>query len=842
MIRTMARTTRSSDRAVRPPARRGRSPDSLRWGLLTAAIVGTVLLGSSWTVAPASGDGRSLASTGIRATADVAGPIFESTDRSFGTGNLTASGPDSGCALTPATSPSCGVHAVSSDVSPTPVLGFQRSTLSRDSPPAVAFANAAWDAAASELVFFGGSSDGVGQTWVLSNGTWQNLTGSGPAPAARWGATMSYDAQPGVDSVVLFGGCGSVCPMNDTWLFSGTGWREVTAREVAPPAAYFSSSTGWGANGTLLYGGCRDNPCSIESNQTWAFQDTPTCEGYFGAPCWTNLTRVENLGRSSPPGLAGSSLALDPTVGPVNGTAVLYGGQCDTCSSLDTNATWLFDGSRWTDATGSYSGPVYPRQGRAFASLFWDPASSRLYLYGGLNQSTGAGYTELYATDVDSWFSASSPVDPVATFGMATASGLDFGSPSPLPSVLVGGNSTTAGWQNSTWAFEPSVVTAVHVVPVIAETNAPVHFFSNSSGGYRASAEWIFGDGASSGGGNASHAYPRASVYAARLNVTDDCGVQNITSISVTVLPFALGLVVPTTLDAGATGVFSSAPANGTAPFNFTWSFSDGTVAFGPSVSHVFSSPGPADVVVTVRDAVGTNVSERLPITVNSSLSGLVTASPPSVDEGATTIVSASGVGGSPSYNCSWTLPNGRTAIGPNVTYLATSVGEAEFGVTIRDQGSGIWTTTFSLRVYPALTFSASASATNFFSGRTVSFSVAISGGAAPYSYAWHFGDGGTSTSSTPHHKYSGSGTFLVNVWVNDSGGGHFHQLIDAKVARISGGLIWDLAGLPLWQLIAVGAAVLVAVGALAALVVRRSRRARAAEVPVSPGGKRRSP
>jgi PKD repeat protein len=50
-----------------------------------------------------------------------------------------------------------------------------------------------------------------------------------------------------------------------------------------------------------------------------------------------------------------------------------------------------------------------------------------------------------------------------------------------------------------------------------------------------------------------------------------------------------------------------------------------------------------------------------------------------------------------------------------------------------------------------------------------VNFSVAVSGGTGPYTYAWLFGDGANSSLASPEHTYANPGSFLVQVWVNDS-------------------------------------------------------------------------
>jgi hypothetical protein len=65
------------------------------------------------------------------------------------------------------------------------------------------------------------SSNGplLGDTWLFSNGTWQNLTLRGHPPA-RTGADLVYD--PIAGAMVLFGGSGSTALLNDTWTLNAS--------------------------------------------------------------------------------------------------------------------------------------------------------------------------------------------------------------------------------------------------------------------------------------------------------------------------------------------------------------------------------------------------------------------------------------------------------------------------------------------------------------------------------------------------------------------------------------------------------------------------------------------
>ena len=63
------------------------------------------------------------------------------------------------------------------------------------------------------------------------------------------------------------------------------------------------------------------------------------------------------------------------------------------------------------------------------------------------------------------------------------------------------------------------------------------------------------------------------------------------------------------------------------------------------------------------------------------------------------------------------------------------------------------------------------ASTRNVGEGEAVQFTPIISGGFSPYSYAWDFGDGTTSTEEAPSHSYRSDGSFTVSFKVTDDRG-----------------------------------------------------------------------
>lgn len=64
-----------------------------------------------------------------------------------------------------------------------------------------------------------------------------------------------------------------------------------------------------------------------------------------------------------------------------------------------------------------------------------------------------------------------------------------------------------------------------------------------------------------------------------------------------------------------------------------------------------------------------------------------------------------------------------------------------------------------------------SAATRNAREGQDIRFTPTVSGGFEPYSYAWYFGDGSTSTESNPRHAYSDDGSYTVSLAVTDDRG-----------------------------------------------------------------------
>ncbi|MCI4346582.1 MAG: hypothetical protein L3K07_07530, partial [Thermoplasmata archaeon] len=259
-------------------------------------------------------------------------------------------------------------------------------------------ASMAYDSSAQDIVLFGGygSSGLLQDTWTFTGGTgWVAVIG-GPAtthcsgttcPSSRFGAGLAYDA--GGSTVVLFGGCGSTCPLGDTWKFTGTAWTQLTptctpTSSCPVPKRYgaaMATDPNANANYILMFGG-RGTGTKVLGD-SWSFVGGAT-------PTWTLLTPA-----TPPSARSGAAMIYDST----DALIVLFGG-CDSasCPLADTYTFSGATGGAWTKITCTTGCP----SGRTNAVFADDPPDSYTLMFGGWTPSF-PGPVPATGTWSDSW-------------------------------------------------------------------------------------------------------------------------------------------------------------------------------------------------------------------------------------------------------------------------------------------------------------------------------------------------------------------------------------------------------------------------------------------------------
>jgi hypothetical protein len=182
---------------------------------------------------------------------------------------------------------------------------------------------------------------------------------------------------------------------------------------------------------------------------------------------------------------------------------------------------------------------------------------------------------------------------------------------------------------------------------------------------------------------------------------------------------------------------------------SYAWSNGGSTQAIVANLS--------GNYTVTVTNASGCEgISSPVPVTVNNNPSPVITpAGPVAICNGDTVILDA-GAG----YAAYLWSPNGETT----QTIFVTSAGTYSVHVTDGNGCSGgSANTTITLNPGPGAAFTQSGG------GNIITFTDGSTGN--PVSWAWDFGDGGTSTSQNPTHTYSTAGNFTVCLTVTDING-----------------------------------------------------------------------
>lgn len=338
--------------------------------------------------------------------------------------------------------------------------------------------------AGHEVLLFGGYGEPNNgpwffyqDTWAYVRGTWTELIDNASCtpstcPAPRAGAMMTY--YPPAKGVLLYGGyyltpSVTLIPFNDTWVFTGGHWRNITASVGTPPSARYDGSMVWDqADGyALLFGGAQSYGNTF--GDTWTFDGT-----------WTNITG--SLARA-PESRAGAAISNSPS-----GYIMLFGGEHaglviedlpnTNCPGAPQVGWWFYHGA-WSVMTETYlciqtpsgiqtvsptlADPVVgeaPPCGRVDAALGWSPQNARFVLYGGygpLNETSCSGFffllndTWTYQNPPGTsfyWQNAGDSGDPIARYEMGYAT--DF---TDNYFEIFGGWAGFDGGMNDTWRF-----------------------------------------------------------------------------------------------------------------------------------------------------------------------------------------------------------------------------------------------------------------------------------------------------------------------------------------------------------------------------------------------------
>ncbi len=297
--------------------------------------------------------------------------------------------------------------------------------------------------------------------------------------------------------------------------------------------------------------------------------------------------------------------------------------------------------------------------------------------------------------------------------------------------------------------------------------------FTDLSSGSVTSWSWTFGDGGTSTAQNPSHLYTAAGSYDVTLTVTGPGGSDPETKsayISVS--------------EPAPVAEFSGTPTSGIVPLNvaftdlstgpvtsWSWTFGDGATSTAQNPSHLYTAAGMYDVTLTATGPGGVDAESKTNYIV-------VSVPPPVAGFGATPTsgilpldVDFTDASTGSILSWSWTFGDGGTSTAQNPSHTYTAAGTYDVTLTVTGPGGADGETQLGLIAVsePAPVAEFSGTPTSGVSPLEVDFTDLSSGPVT--SWAWTFGDGGTSTAQSPSHTYSAAGSYEVTLTATGPGG-----------------------------------------------------------------------
>ena len=153
-------------------------------------------------------------------------------------------------------------------------------------------------------------------------------------------------------------------------------------------------------------------------------------------------------------------------------------------------------------------------------------------------------------------------------------------------------------------------------------------------------------------------------------------------------------------------------------------------------------------------------------------LSVTVSAAPTSGNIPLAVTFSSTPTGGTSPYTYAWAFGDGGTSTAQNPAHSYSAAGGYAARCTVTDTTGSTTSATVSITATNAASTLIATATTAPSSGDaplSVTFGGSATGGTAPYTYAWAFGDGGTSTAQNPTHNYTSAGTFTATLTVTDA-------------------------------------------------------------------------
>jgi len=227
-------------------------------------------------------------------------------------------------------------------------------------------------------------------------------------------------------------------------------------------------------------------------------------------------------------------------------------------------------------------------------------------------------------------------------------------------------------------------------------------------------------------------------------------------------------------------------------------------------LTHAYATTGTFTVVLTVQDAAGNTDSDTATVSVSTETPPQDTV-PPSANAGSdlsgtvNTPLTFNGSGSSDNIGVIsyiWDFGDGSQGTGVAPNHVYSNEGKYAVSLTVYDLAgnSGVDTASVTITTVPDNTPPLAIAGEDRFAEI---FSAVMFDGSNSYdntgitSFSWNFGDGETSTETSPTHSYNYEGEFVVNLTVQDATGNKDTDTLTVTVKDTPPSIPADFLGTP---------------------------------------------
>ncbi|MBM4432133.1 MAG: PKD domain-containing protein, partial [Chloroflexi bacterium] len=172
-----------------------------------------------------------------------------------------------------------------------------------------------------------------------------------------------------------------------------------------------------------------------------------------------------------------------------------------------------------------------------------------------------------------------------------------------------------------------------------------------------------------------------------------------------------------------------------------------------------------------VRGGVAPHLTAKDTVLVYALPDAELVANPASGCAPLTVVFTGSASSGTLPHSYSWDLGDGHTSTQQNLTHIYDTAGTYTATLTVTGTHGCVARESVVITASDRPVITMTATPTSCCVPLTVDFNGTVSGGTAPHTYNWDFGDGYTSTLQNPTHVYSTAGAYSVTLTVTDSAG-----------------------------------------------------------------------